>query len=160
MSNESDDSDSPPGSAPPDPASGSAPKPDYEVGYGKPPKDRQFKPHQSGNPRGRKKKEKNEDFRVLTERILDESVTVQDGKRRRKITRLESIILAHKKNALQGDPKAIRTLVSLARKTGQFSKAKPESLIKITEPTGEKGRILRMFEREQAAIEGSPGRTP
>jgi hypothetical protein len=46
--------------------------------------------------------------------------------------------------------------VNLARKTGQFSKAKPESLIKITEPTGERARILRMFEREQAAIAESP----
>lgn len=30
--------------------------PEYDVGYGKPPKEHQFKPGQSGNPRGRKKK--------------------------------------------------------------------------------------------------------
>jgi hypothetical protein len=28
-------------------------EPDYEVGYGKPPKDTQFKKGKSGNPRGR-----------------------------------------------------------------------------------------------------------
>ena len=28
---------------------------DYEVGYGRPPKNSQFKPGQSGNPRGRRK---------------------------------------------------------------------------------------------------------
>jgi hypothetical protein len=156
MSNEPESSNaSRPGSAPPDPAGANTAKPDYDVGYGKPPKKNQFKPKHSGNPKGRKKKEPIDDFRVLTERILGETVTVQDGKRRRKITRLESTILAHKKNALKGDPKAIRTFINLARKTGQFSKVKPESLIKITEPTGETARILRMFEREQAATAGS-----
>jgi hypothetical protein len=146
--------------SPPDPASANAAKPDYDVGYKKPPKKSQFKSGRSGNPKGRKKKEKVDDFRVLTERILGETVTVPDGKRHRKITRLESIILAHKKNGLKGDPKAIRTLMTLARKTGQFTKAKPESFIKITEPTGEKGRILRAFEREQAALAGSPSGKP
>ena len=28
--------------------------PDYDVGYGKPPKNRQFPPGQSGNPKGRR----------------------------------------------------------------------------------------------------------
>lgn len=31
-------------------------KTDYEIGYGKPPKEHQFKPGQSGNPKGRPKK--------------------------------------------------------------------------------------------------------
>ena len=34
-------------------------KKDYEVGYGKPPKSGQFKPGQSGNPKGRPKGAKN-----------------------------------------------------------------------------------------------------
>jgi len=42
---------------------------DYEVGYGKPPKHGQFKPGQSGNPKGRPKGRKN--FPVLLEMCLN-----------------------------------------------------------------------------------------
>jgi hypothetical protein len=111
--------------------------------------------YQSGNPKGRKKKEKIDDLRILTERILDEPIKIREGKGCRTMTRLESIFQAHKMNALRGNPKAIRTLLRLARKTGMFSQAKPESLMVITEPTGERAKFLRMFHREQDALQES-----
>ena len=37
----------------PEPEKNAEGKPTYEVGYKKPPKHGQFKPHQSGNPKGR-----------------------------------------------------------------------------------------------------------
>jgi hypothetical protein len=60
-------------------------------------------------------------------------------------------------NALRGNPKAIRTLLKLARKTGMFRQAKRESLMVITEPTGDRAKILRMFHGEQDALQGSTG---
>ena len=60
----------------------------YEVGYGKPPVHTQFKPGQSGNPKGRPKGAKNKRPKLNEERlkgiILDEAyrdITVRDGDR-------------------------------------------------------------------------------
>ena len=66
------------------------PDDDYEVGYGKPPKHTQFKPGQSGNPRGRPKKTKNVD--ALLEKELDTQVTLQEGGQPIRITKREAII--------------------------------------------------------------------
>jgi Family of unknown function (DUF5681) len=52
-------------------------KPDYEVGYGKPPKERRFKPGQSGNASGRPKRSKN--AKTLLREALDEIVVVTEA---------------------------------------------------------------------------------
>jgi hypothetical protein len=143
--------------AAPEVTASEAAKSDYEIGHGRPPRETRFKPGQSGNPKGRRKSETIDDLRILTERILDEPIKVRDGRGCRTMTRLESIFHAHKMNALRGNPKAIRTLLKLARKTGMFSQAKRESLMVITEPTGDRAKILRMFHREQDALQGSTG---
>jgi hypothetical protein len=158
MSNESSDTpNNPADAASPKTAGGEAAKPDYEVGYGRPPKATRFKPGQCGNPKGRKRKETIDDLRILTERILDEPIKVREGRGCRTMTRLEWTFQAHKLNALRGNSKAIRTLLKLARKTGMFSQAKRESLMVITEPTGDRAKILSMFHREQDALQRSAG---
>lgn len=48
---------------------------DYEVGYGKPPRQYQFKPGQSGNPRGRKKGSRG--LKTELHQVLSEPMTVQ-----------------------------------------------------------------------------------
>ena len=54
---------------------------DYEVGYGKPPKHTQWKPKQSGNPKGAPKKQKREQVDVAA--TLSEPITIKkDGKSR------------------------------------------------------------------------------
>ena len=135
--------------------SGNSNKKDYEVGYKKPPKATQFRKGQSGNPKGSKKAERIDDLRIVTEAILDEPVDVREGGRVRTMTRLEAIIHAHGVNALQGKPKAVRTLLKLARKTGMFTEAKRKSLMVITEPDGEEGKLIRMFHAEQEALKRS-----
>src|SRR5262249_40053927 len=54
-------------------------------------------------------------------------------------------------DALKGKPKAVRRLFELGRKTGMFTEAPRQGLLQITEPTGERGRIIRMFNAEQEA---------
>ena len=49
----------------------------YKVGYGCPPKEHQFKPGQSGNPKGRPKKNNNFAEDVLEE--MSEMITVQEN---------------------------------------------------------------------------------
>jgi hypothetical protein len=123
---------------------------DYEVGYKKPPKATRFQKGQSGNPKGSKKVRRIEDLRTLIEDVLFEPVEVRDGSRVRTMTQLEVIMQAHGRNALKGDPKAVRTLAKLAQKAGMFSRAQPEGNLVFTDPGGEAGKILDMFHAEQA----------
>jgi hypothetical protein len=58
-------------------------------------------------------------------------------------------------SALKGDPKAVRALFKLGQKTGLFSQVKAESNIIMVPPSGDQGKVLRMFQAEQAASEGS-----
>jgi len=57
---------------------------DYEVGYKKPPKETRFKKGQSGNPRGRPSATEN--LRMLLGKVLDETITLTENGRHRKIS--------------------------------------------------------------------------
>jgi len=63
-------------------------KGDYQVGYGKPPRNAGFKKGQSGNPRGRPKKT----LPALLLAALNEPVFVTIDRKRRKITKREVIV--------------------------------------------------------------------
>jgi hypothetical protein len=83
-------------------------KRDYPVGYGKPPKNTQFKKGQSGNPRGRPKGSRN----MLT--ILDDDLAVQitatvNG-RTKWMSKAEGIVKQLTRAALHGDLRAIIAL--------------------------------------------------
>ena len=62
-------------------------KPDYKVGYKKPPLHTRFRKGQSGNPRGRPRGSKN--FSTLLTDALNEPVVVTEDGRRRKISKRE-----------------------------------------------------------------------
>ena len=84
----------------------------YEVGYGKPPKSRQFKPGQSGNPRGRRKGTRN--LRTYLREELSTRVTVnKDGKRRR-LPKAALIASQLVNSAIKGNSRSIEYLMKLA----------------------------------------------
>jgi hypothetical protein len=56
-----------------------------EVGYKKPPKETQFLPGKSGNPAGRPKGRRN--FASLMDEAMDERITINEGGRRRTVTK-------------------------------------------------------------------------
>ena len=60
-----------------------APKQVYKVGPGSPPKEFQFKPGQSGYPKGakRKKPTMDLDLKAALERALNKTITLKQGKR-------------------------------------------------------------------------------
>ena len=78
---------------------------DYEVGYGRPPKSTQFKPGQSGNPRGRKKGSKN--TYTLLRDLLNKKVTVTTESGPTRLTKQQAILLQMTNKAATGDMKAI-----------------------------------------------------
>jgi hypothetical protein len=78
---------------------------DESVGYGRPPRGSQFKPGQSGNPKGRPKGRKNES--TILREILQQKIGMrgQNG-RVRKISVMEGIHRKMADDALKGDIKA------------------------------------------------------
>lgn len=84
---------------------------DYEVGYRKPPKAHQFKPGQSGNPKGRRKKVYAE-FRNLVAGMLDEKVPISTPKGRKMVPLREAIVRRWVYEALKGG-KSLQQLLSV-----------------------------------------------
>jgi hypothetical protein len=83
----------------------------YDVGYGKPPKDTQFKKGQSGNLKGRPKGTLN--LATVLERTLREEVVINESGRRKVITKLEAAITQLVNKAASGDGHSIRYLCQL-----------------------------------------------
>ncbi len=86
---------------------------DYQVGYGRPPKESRFKPGYSGNPKGRPKGVRN--FKTDVQAALKEPVGVtRAGKAHRVSTQLAAILRLREK-ALNGNARALDGLLTLAR---------------------------------------------
>lgn len=81
-----------------------------KVGYGKPPRAHQFKPGQSGNPRGRPKGARSES--TILHDLLHRKIEIRDGGRLRKITVLEAILLRFTEDSLKGNTKSAALLLS------------------------------------------------
>lgn len=88
-----------------------------DIGYGKPPQDKQFRKGHSGNPSGRPKKGTmfKSVSRVLRDSLLVEIEGSVNGSRR-KMLRLEAIVAKQVSNALRGDIQAAKLLLTLAAK--------------------------------------------
>jgi hypothetical protein len=86
---------------------------DHEVGYGKPPRHRQFVKGQSGNPRGRPPGAKN--LKTLLNKALNELVIVTENGGRRKISKREAIITQLVNCSAKGDFKAMQILLAMLR---------------------------------------------
>ena len=84
-----------------------------EVGYGRPPKEHQFKPGRSGNPKGRPKGVKNKS--TIFWKIATMKVAMRVGGRMRKVPFLEAMWLRVAGDALKGSPKAIALFVNRYR---------------------------------------------
>jgi Family of unknown function (DUF5681) len=126
-----------------------------KVGYKSPPKASRFIKGHSGNPNGRKKAKRVEDVGAVLDEILNESVQVREGEQTRTMTRLEATVQALRAKALKGDPKSMRSFLKLTETLGMFNKTHRKSSIKITEPDGDTGKMLRMYHAEQDALQKS-----
>lgn len=84
---------------------------EYEVGYRKPPKSGQFKPGQSGNPKGRPKGTK--DLATDLQEELSSNIRVMDGQQELVISKQRALIKALSAKALKGDVKAMGVLLRM-----------------------------------------------
>ena len=83
----------------------------YAVGYQKPPKSTQFKPGQSGNPKGRPKGIKNLATDLSEE--LNEKILVTESGRSIEVTKQRAVIKTILSKSLKGDARTINTLINL-----------------------------------------------
>src|SRR5690349_9462125 len=88
-------------------------EPDYEVGYGKPPRHTRFVKGQSGNPRGRPPGAKN--LKTMLSEALDERVIVTENGGRRKVTKRQAIITQLVNRSATADLRAIKILLDIVR---------------------------------------------
>lgn len=87
-------------------------KPDYEVGYKKPPKHSQFQKGKSGNPPGRPPNSLNAKTIALQE--LSARVAVTENGVRKKISKLQIALKQAVNKATSGDLKAIPMVLAVA----------------------------------------------
>lgn len=102
------------------------PKPgrrDYPVGFGRPPKATQFKKGTSGNKKGRPRETKN--IATLFNQEMNQRIVISENGKRRTITKFEAALKQLRNKAATGDPKAIQTIINIARELGYLNLPDP-----------------------------------
>lgn len=86
------------------------------IGYGRPPKRSQFKPGQSGNPKGRAKKSRN--LTTLLQEFLIADIVIREGGRARRMSRMEALVRTLYARSFKGDAKSTSSLMALVKHCG------------------------------------------
>ena len=97
---------------------------DYEVGYGKPPRDTRFKRGQSGNPRGRPPGAKN--LSSLLNEALNELVVVTENGGRKRISKRRAAFKQLVNDAAKGEWRALKLLVDILQDIERRSEPQTE----------------------------------
>ena len=89
-------------------------EPRYEVGYRRPPKDRQFKKGESGNPTGRPKRKPKPGQSLLEALLeqLDRPMTIEENGKTYEITTKEELVKQAIKALMAGNPRPLKALLA------------------------------------------------
>lgn len=85
---------------------------DNKAGYGKPPKNGQFKKGKSGNPKGRPKDAKS--LKTVVQKELAGKLEIKLHGKPKKVTKLEALVMKLMTDALNGQAKAQSEVLKLA----------------------------------------------
>ena len=89
---------------------------EYKVGYGKPPKSSRFKSGSSGNAKGRPKGNKN--LKTLIRRAMTSTISIQEGSRSRRVSKIEGVVLRQLQDALKGNDRSAMAIIKMAIQMG------------------------------------------
>ena len=120
----------------------------YEVGYGRPPVEHQFKPGNNANPKGRRKGSKNR--KVVVQKVLLEPIAVREGGEVKKMTKLEALLKKTMADALAGDKKATAIIFAIAQKEGLLTPEQVEAVEGLAE---DDAAILEAYNRRVCAAQ-------
>lgn len=99
-------------------------KRDYDVGYGRPPREHRFEPGKSGNPRGRPKGARSLHSEV--DALLSTKITITEQGKKRRINILTALLKRLVQRAVaDGDLRAIQQVLALASQRAGASPAEP-----------------------------------
>jgi Family of unknown function (DUF5681) len=115
--------------------------PDYDIGYGRPPKKSQFRPGQSGNPTGRRKASPT--IGVRLQELMNSKITVTERGRSRRISRLDVMLHQLTNDAMRGDQRALKLLMGFLHRYG----AEVEGTVRSEEMAPEDLEILSDYLR-------------
>jgi hypothetical protein len=124
------------------------------VGYGRPPRHTRFTKGQSGNPKGRVKNSKN--LATVLMNSAHEAVTVNEGGRRRTITKLEAMSKQLVNRAASGDPRATQLLMQMLQMFEERSeRTTPEAVIEESDELVIQQLFGRIREMNRGNTDGS-----
>jgi uncharacterized protein DUF5681 len=130
---------------------GGASRADYEIGYGRPPKETQYKPGQRGNPNGRPPGSPNK--KTLIERALNKKIPVRKGDKITKVPALQVIAETFTVKAAQGDRHAAHVVINLAVKSGVLGGARDNSASSSATDLAVTARDIRPSDRLVESID-------
>ena len=125
---------------------------DYLVGFAKPPEGRRFKPGVSGNPKGRPKGSLN--VRTVIQRTLRELIVINEGGRRRTITKLEATAKQLANKAISGDLRAASLVLEHALAAEEQSEQRMPEKTMLGE--ADQKVMQEMLKRFAPSIDRSP----
>lgn len=125
----------------------------YEIGYGKPPGKTRFKKGQSGNSKGRPKGSRS--FASSACRALQERVIINEGGRRKTVTKLDAALKQIANKAASGDTSTLRLLVTIVQLIEPRSSDPPTPVDGLDE--GDEKLVMRLLDRLKVDESGGSG---
>jgi hypothetical protein len=95
---------------------------EYEIGYGRPPRETRFEKGRSGNPSGRPKGSRG--VSTVIAAALSEKVVVNENGKRRTITKLEAAVKQMANKAAGGDQRAAKLIIELLHQSESRDEAR------------------------------------
>ena len=134
-----------------EPAGGANGRGSYEVGYCRPPRHTRFKKGQSGNPKGRPRGTISTGRMI--NRALDETITITENGKSRRIRKREAIVKAMIAKALRGELRTLTHLLQLMQALDPRPEEK-DTLTALLDEIARNGKRLGAMNDDPASVDG------